>query len=56
MWFSKKKKQFPKFLSFQFCPIPKIENLEVLESYILLKFLVVNETQNRKNDLKEKKL
>ena len=48
------KKKIPRFPSFQFCPIPKIENSEISESFILLKFLVVYETQNRKNDLKEK--
>ena len=57
MWFNKKKKrQFPRFPSFRFCPIPKIENLEISESFILLKSLVVYEIQNRKNDLKEKPL
>ena len=57
MWFNKKKKyQFPRFPSFRFCPIPKIENSEISESFILLKFLVVHETQNRKNDLQEKTL
>ena len=52
----KKKRQFPRFPSFRFCPIPKIENLEISESFILLKSLVVYEIQNRKNDLKEKPL
>ena len=57
MWFIKKKKSlFPRFLNFRFCPIANIENWEILESFILLKFLVVYETQNRKNDLKEKTL
>ena len=57
MWFNeKKKKKFPKFPSFRFCPIPKIENSEISESFILLKSLIVYETQNRKNDLKEKTL
>ena len=50
----RKKKQFLRFPSFRFCPIPKIVNSEISESFILLKFLVVYETQNRKNDLKEK--
>ena len=45
------KKQFPRFPSFWFRPIPKIENSEISESFILLKLLVVYETQN---DLKEK--
>ena len=52
----RKKKQFPRFSSFRFCPIPKIKKLEISESFILLKFLVVYESQNRKNDLKEKTL
>ena len=47
----RKKYQFPRFPSFRFCFTPKIENSE---SFILLKFLVVYETENRKNDLKEK--
>ena len=45
------KKQFPRFPSFWFRPIPKIENSEISESFILLKLLVEYETQN---DLKEK--
>ena len=52
MWFNKKK-QLPRFLSFRFWPIPKIGNLGM---FYLLKFLVVYETQNQKNDLKEKTL
>ena len=52
----KKKRQFLRFPSFRFCPIPKIENLEISESVVLLKSLVVYEIQNRKNDLKEKPL
>ena len=54
MWFSKKKK-IPRFSSFDFV-LTKIENSEISKSFILLKFLVVYETQNRKIDLKEKKL
>ena len=50
MWFSKKKFQFPKIPSFRFCPIPKIENSEISETFLLLKFLVVYETQNLKTD------
>ena len=52
MCFEKKKCQFPRFPSFRFCPIPKIENSEILESFLLLKFLVVYETQNLKTDWK----
>ena len=54
----RKKKQFPRFPSFRLCPIPKIgnsENLILLKFLIILRmliFLVVYETQNRKNDLK----
>ena len=51
MW-SKKKYQFSRFPSFQFCPIPKIKNSEISESFLLLKFLVLNETQNLKTDSK----
>ena len=55
----KKKKQFPRFLSFHFCPIHKIKNSEISENFLLLQFLAVYETQNlktEKNDLKEKTL
>ena len=55
MWFNKKKSyQFRRFLSFRICPIPKMENSEISESFILIKFLVVYKTQNQKYDLKEK--
>ena len=43
----REKGQFPRIPSFQFCPIPKIKNSE---SFLLLKFLVVCETQNLKTD------
>ena len=57
MWFNKKKKsQFPRIPSFRFCPIPKIENSGISESFILIKSLVVYKTQNQKHDLKEKTL
>ena len=46
------KEHFPRFPSFRFCPIPKLENSEILESFLLLKFLVVHETQNLKTDWK----
>ena len=52
----RKKDQFPRFPNFRFCPLSKIENLEILESFVLLKFLVVYETQNLKNDIKEKNI
>ena len=48
----REKCQFPRFPSFRFCPIPKIENSEISESFLLLKFLVVYETQNLKTDWK----
>ena len=47
-----KKCHFPRFPSFRFCPIPKIENAEILESFLLLKILVVYETQNLKTGWK----
>ena len=50
MCFGKKKSQFLRFSSFRFCPIPKIENSEIWESFLLLKFLLVYETQNLKTD------
>ena len=48
----REKCQFPRFPSFRFCPIPKIENSEILENFLLLKFFVVYETQNLKTDWK----
>ena len=36
MWFEKKKCPFSRFVSFRFSPIPKIENLEILESFHLV--------------------
>ena len=42
------------FPSFRFCPIPKIKNLQISESFILLKFLVIYEIQNQKDEIKEK--
>ena len=30
------KRKFPMFPSFRFCPIPKIENSEISESFVLL--------------------
>ena len=35
-WIKKKKRTPQRFPSFQFCPIPKIENSEISESVILL--------------------
>ena len=48
----REKCQFPRFPSFPFCSIPKIENSEISESFLLLKYLVVYETQNLKTDWK----
>ena len=50
MWFNKKKCHSPRFKSFRFCPIPKIESSEILESLLLFKCLVVYETQNLKTE------
>ena len=36
--------------------MPKIEDSEISESFILIKFLVVYKPQNQKYDLKEKTL
>ena len=41
MLFEQKSKKFPKFWSFQFCPIAKIENLEISESVGLLQILAL---------------
>ena len=49
MLFDKEKFQYLGFPSFRFCTIPKIENSEIWESFLLLKFLVVS-TQNLKTD------
>ena len=50
MLFHKKKKQFSRFPSSGFCPIPKIENSEISESFLLLQLLAVDETQNLKTE------
>ena len=41
MLLEKKKKKFPRFPCFQFCPIPKINNSEISESVIFLQILTV---------------
>ena len=49
--------KFPRFPSFLFCPILKIENLEVSESFLLLQILtliVTKDTWKNKNELKQK--
>ena len=38
-WIKKKKRKLLRFSTFWFCPISKIENLEILESEILLQIL-----------------
>ena len=51
--------KIPRFPSFRFCATPKVENSEISESFILLQFLVVYETQIqklKKNDLRQRKL
>ena len=40
-WIKKKEIKFPRFPSFRFCSIPKIENLEISESVALLQILKV---------------
>ena len=35
------KQEFPRFPSFRFCPITKIENSEISESFLLLQILKV---------------
>ena len=48
----REKCQFPRIPSVRFCLIPKIENSEISESFLLLRFLVVYGTQNLKIDWK----
>ena len=43
---NKNKWNFPRFLSFRFSPIPKIENSEISESFLLLQYLVLYEIQD----------
>ena len=40
-WIKKNKRKFPRFPSFRFCSIPKIENSEISESVLLLQILTV---------------
>ena len=46
-----KKLKFPRFPSFQFCSISELKNSEISESFLLLQFLLVQETQDPKNGL-----
>ena len=39
MWFEKKKYPIPRFLSFRFCPILEIENLEIRKVLVYFNFL-----------------
>ena len=40
-WIKKKKRKLPRFPSFRFCSIPKIENSEISERVLLLQILTV---------------
>ena len=41
-WYGlRKKRKFSRFLSFWFCPIPKIENLEISEIWLFFQILTV---------------
>ena len=44
---NKNKWNFPRFLSFRFSPIPKIENSEISESFLLLQYLVIWNPRSR---------
>ena len=46
-----KKLKFLRFPSFRFCSIPELRNSEISESFLLLQFLLVQETQDPKNGL-----
>ena len=48
MLLEKKNRKFANFPSFQFCPIPKIENYKISKSTLLLKILKVVVTENAK--------
>ena len=51
IWFKRKNKNFR---DFWFCPIPKIENSEILEIFLLLQVLTVLVTEYLKeNDLRQ---
>ena len=65
-WYGLRKKNFSRFLSFWFCPIPKIENLEISEIWFFFQILTVvslettkiwveQETESFWYKLKEKK-
>ena len=44
MWFEKKKRQFPRFANFQFCPILEIKNLETSASFHLVQIFIASIT------------
>ena len=44
----KKKRKFPRFLSFRFCPIPKIENSEISDICLFFQIMTVVITQDSK--------
>lgn len=55
--FKKKKRRFPRFPSFRFCPIYRIENSETSESSLLLQVLTVmvsQELETTKRELRQK--
>ena len=57
IWFKEKKRKVPRFLSFRFCPIPKIENSEISEICLFFQILTVVITQDlkmTKNELSKK--
>ena len=53
----KKKRRFPRFPSFRFCPIQRIENSETSESSLLFQVLTVmvsQELETTKRELRQK--
>ena len=53
IWFKNKKSTSARFPSFQLCPIPKIENLEILERFVLA-MVVSQNLKTPKNELRQK--
>ena len=49
----KEKIEFPEVFEFLFCPIPKVENSEISESFVLLQILRVVVTQELKLTIKK---
>ena len=56
MWFNKKKETMSEVSEFSILAYTQNRKLGNLRKFYLLKFFVVYETQNRKNDLEEKTL